>query len=82
MRQVAAWGAAHPGVNAVDGFRKEKLQELQAVTGRPLVVYAADFLSAKVAMTPQIQSQVQINLLDKDYMADVTANSPAMPSIS
>ncbi len=53
-----------------DGFRREKYGVVERVTGRPLVVYASDFLNrAKVAACG---GEVEIDLSDRDGILEVT----------
>lgn len=74
--EIAAWLAKHPRDNPYDALRKKKIEALKQLTGRPVLAYAADFLSAKVQFTPQLQSQAMIGLRDKDYLPDVTSTIP------
>lgn len=57
-----------------DGFRREKYKAVAQVTGRPLIVYATDFLNkAKVAAC---RGDVEIDLTDRDGFLEVTRNLP------
>ncbi|MHB8145974.1 MAG: SDH family Clp fold serine proteinase [Vulcanimicrobiaceae bacterium] len=76
LTEIQAWGTAHPGLNPFDGVRKEKLAALKALTGRPIVVYAADFASMKIAAVPQLQLGITIGLRDKDYFPSITDTIP------
>jgi len=47
-----------------DGFRREKYSAVEKITGRPLIVYATDFLNKdKVAAC---RGDVEIDLTDRD----------------
>ncbi|HKZ02268.1 MAG TPA: ATP-dependent Clp protease proteolytic subunit [Pyrinomonadaceae bacterium] len=73
MDETQAWAIAHPGLNPHDGLRKQKIDALKALTRRPLLIYAVDFLNPK--LPPQLASQMSsINLGDKDYFSDLTDN--------
>lgn len=53
-----------------DGFRREKYAAVEKVTGRPLIVYATDFLNKdKVAAC---RGDVEIDLTDRDGLIEVT----------
>lgn len=57
-----------------DGLRREKYTRVEAVTGRPLVVLASDFLNrGKVAACG---GDVSIDLADRDGIIEVTAQLP------
>lgn len=58
-----------------DGFRREKYKAVEQITGRPLIVYATDFLNkAKVAAC---RGDVEIDLTDRDGFLEVTRNLAA-----
>ncbi len=71
-QEVLAWAQANPGQNAIDPVRKQKLNALQALTGRPVLIYAADFLNPK--LPPELADFLYINLRDKDNFVDLTQN--------
>jgi hypothetical protein len=53
-----------------DSFRREKYAAVEKLTGRPLVVYATDFLNKeKVAAC---KGDVEIDLTDRDSLVEVT----------
>lgn len=55
-----------------DSFRREKYAGVEKVTGRPLIVYATDFLNkAKIAAC---RGDVEIDLSDRDGFLEVTQN--------
>jgi len=64
--EIQARAQEHPGLNAYDELRREKLRSLKAITGRPVLMYAADFTTPKVTFTPQLQQLINITLADKD----------------
>lgn len=65
------------GERARDIVRRRKLAELEGVTGRPLVVYATDFLNQdKVRST---QNETSITPYDKDGWVEVTKSLPNGP---
>lgn len=72
--EIEAWARAHPGENAADAIRLAKLAALKAVTGRPVLIYATDFISPRMALIPQLQSMTNISLRDKDHFPDVVDN--------
>lgn len=65
------------GERARDIVRRGKLADLEGVTGRPLVVYATDFLNQdKVRST---QNETSITPYDKDGWVEVTKSLPGGP---
>jgi len=57
-----------------DGLRREKYARVEAITGRPLVVYASDFLNrGKLAACG---GDVEIDLGDRDGLIEVTNRLP------
>ncbi|MGH7391938.1 MAG: SDH family Clp fold serine proteinase [Candidatus Rokuibacteriota bacterium] len=77
---MASWNAvrielekrptAQGGSTDHDGFRREKYKAVEQITGRPLVVYATDFLNKeKVAAC---KGDVEIDLTDRDSIIEVT----------
>lgn len=74
-QEIVAWGAQHPGHNPFDAIRKKKLAALKALTGRPIAIYAADFLTPK-AQVVEIQGQIMIGLRDKDDLPGITNEIP------
>jgi hypothetical protein len=73
MQEVQTWAAQNPGLNPFDAIRKQKLTELRALTGRPVIVYASDFLTPKLSFAPALSLQTMITLRDKDFLPVVTA---------
>ncbi len=57
-----------------DGFRREKYRNLEAITGRPLVVYASDFLNRGKVLA--CAGEVEIDLRDRDGIIEVTNPLP------
>src|SRR3990172_9455812 len=58
------------GLRDHDGFRREKYAAVEKLTGRPLVIYATEFLNKdKVAAC---RGDVEIDLTDRDAMIEVT----------
>jgi ATP-dependent protease ClpP protease subunit len=77
---MASWNAvrielekrpkAQNGATDHDSFRREKYKAVEKITGRPLVVYATDFLNKdKVALC---KGDVEIDLTDRDGLIEVT----------
>jgi len=57
-----------------DSFRREKYANVEKITGRPLIVYATDFMSKdKVAAC---RGDVEIDWTDRDGFIEVTQNLP------
>lgn len=76
LGEIQARAIQNPGLNPFDGVRKDKIAALKALTGRPVIIYAADFLSMKVAAIPQLQAGITITLRDKDYIAGLIDTVP------
>ncbi len=53
-----------------DAFRREKYAELEKITGRPLIVYATDFLNK--GKVNAVKGDVEIDLADRDGFLEVT----------
>lgn len=70
MDEIQAWGAANPGQNPFDFVRKQKIAGVQALTGRPLLIYATDFFNPK--LPPNLSGLLSINVNDKDFFAEIT----------
>jgi hypothetical protein len=75
-QEIQAWANANPGLNPFDGVRKQKIANLKRLTQRPVLIYAADFLTPKVQLAPALQNQIAIGLRDKDYLPDVASMIP------
>ena len=74
LDEVQAFALANPGQNAFDAIRKQKIDQLKAKTGRPVLIYASDFLNPK--LPPNLSQLLAINLTDKDQIDDAIANIP------
>lgn len=61
--------------NPYDVIRKRSIANLKRHTKRPVLIYAADFLTPK-GQQQGIASQVQINLRDKDYLNEIIDGMP------
>jgi len=53
-----------------DAFRREKYAELEKINGRPLIVYATDFLNK--GKVNAVKGDVEIDLADRDGFLEVT----------
>jgi hypothetical protein len=63
------------GIPDLDGIRRERYARLAEYTGRPLIVYAADFLNRQKVQ--QCGGDIQIDLSDRDGMIEVTRSLDA-----
>src|SRR5438128_7731537 len=57
----------------LDGVRRQKMAEIEAITKRPLVLYAVDMLTPKTASNPLL---ILLNLSDKDGFIEATRTIP------
>jgi hypothetical protein len=57
-----------------DTFRREKYAAVEKITGRPLLVYATDFLNKDKVNA--CKGDVEINLGDRDGMIEITQDLP------
>lgn len=73
-QEIQARAQAHPSVNPLDEVRKEKLAALKGVTGRPVIIYAADWFNPK--LPPNFAPLVGVELSDIDFIRDVIASVP------
>ena len=67
------------GLNRPDAFdivRREKMKAVQEVTGRPLIVYATDFITPSPFKAQAAGNLMSISLADKDGFDEVTRNLP------
>jgi hypothetical protein len=55
-----------------DFLRRKKLRELETYTGRPVVLYAADFLNTEKAK--QVGAEIQIDFSDKHGLFEAINN--------
>lgn len=62
--------------DAVDVVRRAKIKAVQEITGRPLIVYAADFISPNPIKEQFTSNLTIISLADKDGFDEVTRNLP------
>lgn len=74
MDEAKAYATANPGQNPFDAIRKQKIDALKTLTGRPVLIYAADFLNPK--LPPNLSQLISITLNDKDPIADAIENIP------
>ena len=68
LQEIQSWGQQNPGLSPLDGIRKQKLEALKSLTGRPILVYAVDFLNP---VKQQAGSLLSINLADKDHFEEI-----------
>ena len=61
----------------IDRFRRDEYTKLEALTKRPLVVYATDFLNR--AKVQACRGEVEIDLSDRQGMIEVTQDLPSGP---
>jgi hypothetical protein len=61
---------------AYDIVRRQKLDAVQQITGRPLLIYAADFITPHPAKAQFASNLMSISLADKDSFDEVTRNLP------
>jgi hypothetical protein len=67
------------GLNRPDAFdivRRERMKAVQEVTGRPLIVYATDFITPSPFKAQAAGNLMSISLADKDGFDEVTRNLP------
>ena len=62
--------------DAIDVVRRRKMKEVQEITGRPLVVYATDFITPNPLKAQFAGNLTIISLADKDGFDEVTRNLP------
>lgn len=58
------------GTRDFDGFRREKYTAVEKITGRPLIIYATDFLNKEKVNA--VKGDVEIDLTDRDGFIEVT----------
>jgi hypothetical protein len=63
--------------DALDIVRRQKMARVQQLTGRELVVYAADFTTINPIKAQLVGAQQIISLKDKDGFDEVTRNLQA-----
>src|SRR5258708_23618682 len=61
---------------AFDIVRRKKMKAVQEVTGRPLIVYATDFITPSPSKAQAAGNLMSISLADKDGFDEVTRNLP------
>ena len=59
--------------DSLDVVRRKKIERVQQLTGRALVIYATDFTSTNTAKT-NLPGAMLISLTDKDGFDEVTQN--------
>ena len=62
--------------DSFDIVRRQKLKALQEITGRPLIIYATDFITPNPLKAQFTASFMSISLADKDGLDEVTRNLP------
>lgn len=62
--------------DAIDVVRRRKMKAVQEITGRPLIVYAADFIAPNPIKAQITSNLTIISLADKDGFDEVTRNLP------
>jgi hypothetical protein len=62
----------HP--DRFDIVRRNKMKAVQEITGRPLVIYAVDFVGSHPIKAQLTDSLISISLADKDSFDEVTRN--------
>ncbi len=62
--------------DALDVVRREKMKAVQEITGRPLIVYATDFIAPNPFKAQLAGNLMSISLADKDGFDEVTRNLP------
>ena len=62
--------------DAIDIIRRQKMKAVQEITGRPLIVYATDFITPNAIKAQVAGSVMSISLADKDGFDEVTRNLP------
>jgi ClpP class serine protease len=62
--------------DAIDFVRRQKVKAVQEITGRPLIVYATDFITPNPIKAQVAGSVMSISLADKDGFDEVTRNLP------
>jgi hypothetical protein len=67
--------------DAIDFVRRQKMKAVQKITGRPLVVYASDFITPNPLKAQFAGNAMIISLADKDGFDEVTRNLPRGISI-
>lgn len=69
---------ASVGPSVLDVLRRERLQKLHARTGRPLIIYAVDFIHQPDKARAAGQ-EIQIDLADKEGFVEVMRDLPPGP---
>lgn len=62
--------------DALDIVRRSKMKAVQEITGRPLIVYATDFITPNPLKAQFTGNLMSISLADKDGFDEVTRNLP------
>jgi hypothetical protein len=62
--------------DAIDIVRREKIKAVMEITGRPLIVYATDFITPNPIKAQFVGNLLSISLADKDGFDEVTRNLP------
>lgn len=62
--------------DAFDIVRRQKIRSIQEITGRPLIVYATDFIAPSPIKEQFIRNLTIISLADKDGFDEVSRNIP------
>lgn len=62
--------------DALDVVRRRKMKAIQDITGRPLIVYATDFITPHPLKEQFVSNLTVLSLADKDGFDEVTRNLP------
>lgn len=62
--------------DAFDVVRRKKMKAVQEITGRPLIIYATDFITTNPLKSQFAGNLMSISLADKDGFDEVTRNLP------
>lgn len=62
--------------DALDIVRRQKMKAVEVITGRPLIVYAVDFIAPNPLKAQLAGNLMSISLADKDGFDEVTRNLP------
>src|SRR5437879_4491909 len=78
---MSSWNSILEEINSLmpqpdrfDIIRRKKMKAVQEITGRPLIIYAADFIAPNPVKAQLTDSLISISLADKDSFDEVTRN--------
>lgn len=60
--------------DAFDIVRRQKMKAVEEITGRPLIIYATDFITPSPIKAQFVGNLMSISLADKDGFDEVTRN--------